>query len=64
MAYFFAGVDTGAVPSSLRHQRAMLELTRSFVAIANCKHQEALCSLARMLAKVTVGFEQSADAFD
>jgi transcriptional regulator with XRE-family HTH domain len=64
VGHFFAGVDTGAGPKASRHQRVLLELARSFLAIPNRDHQAALCSLARTLAGIAVGVEQAAAAFD
>jgi transcriptional regulator with XRE-family HTH domain len=61
VAYFFDGVD-GARPAanSSRYQRAGLELARTFLAIANREHQEALCGLARTLAGVEAGVDRPA----
>ena len=54
-SYFFDGVNAGLAPNPLRHPRIGLELARCFLAISNCHHQEALCSLARTLAGGEVG---------
>jgi transcriptional regulator with XRE-family HTH domain len=64
VAYFFAGADSSKGFKSSRHQRVLLELARSFLAIPNRDQQAALCSLARTLAGVAAGAELSADAFD
>ena len=55
VSYFFDGVNAGLAPNPLRHPRIGLELARCFLAISNCQHQEALCSLARTLAGGEVG---------
>jgi transcriptional regulator with XRE-family HTH domain len=51
IGYFFNGLTTapGAVTASPQ-QRRMLELTRHFMAIADRRHQEAICNLGRSLA--------------
>jgi transcriptional regulator with XRE-family HTH domain len=55
VSYFFDGVNAGLAPNPLRHPRIGLDLARCFLAISNCQHQEALCSLARTLAGGEVG---------
>ena len=63
VGYFFAGVDAARpVANAARHQRAELELARSFLAIANREYQEALCSLARTLAGVEADVDRPAIA--
>ena len=49
VAYFFAGLG-GSKRSFTPQQRRLLELTRSFTAIADARHRTALCDLARTLA--------------
>ena len=54
VGYFYEGMDVqreAAKPSP--KQRLLLELTRNFVAISDRRRQEAICSLARALAKRT-----------
>jgi len=55
VSYFFDGVNAGLAPNPLRHPRIGLDLACCFLAISNCQHQEALCSLARTLAGGEVG---------
>ena len=50
VGYFYEGLSGAAEaiePST--QQRLLLELARSFVALPSCKHQEAICHLARVL---------------
>ena len=49
VGYFYrrAGLEPGAVKASPQ-QRLMIELARNFVAIADRRQQEAICSLARI----------------
>ncbi|GBD42646.1 hypothetical protein HRbin40_00101 [bacterium HR40] len=53
--YFFEGLDDGtqgrvSERRLMPQQRLLLELARHFANIANRRHQEALCNLARALA--------------
>lgn len=50
VAYFFEGADDGPEPQLTPRQRMCLELARNFMNIGNQRHQEALSSLARILA--------------
>ncbi|MFZ1428153.1 MAG: helix-turn-helix transcriptional regulator [Geminicoccaceae bacterium] len=53
VGYFYDGL--GAEAGAFRptqQQRLLLELTRNFVAIANRRHQEAICNLARALSNM------------
>lgn len=50
VAYFFEGVNDGPEPELTPRQRMCLELARNFMNIGNERHQEALSSLARILA--------------
>jgi transcriptional regulator with XRE-family HTH domain len=51
IGYFFEGLggNNGFKPTP--QQRLLLEMARSFIAIPNRKHQDAVCSLARALAE-------------
>jgi transcriptional regulator with XRE-family HTH domain len=56
ISYFFDEVEPGrqakATPAEMMpQQRMLLELARNFANIPTKKHQEALCSLARVLAE-------------
>ncbi|MDX6749349.1 helix-turn-helix domain-containing protein [Geminicoccaceae bacterium 1502E] len=55
IGYFFEDADPTSEPRTqpatmLPQQRMLLELARNFANIGSRKHQEALCSLARVLA--------------
>jgi transcriptional regulator with XRE-family HTH domain len=50
VGYFFEGAEAGPAPVPTGQQRLMLELARGFVALPR-PQQEALCALARALAK-------------
>ena len=62
VGYFYDGI--GAEPGTFAptaNQRRLLELSRSFGAIASRRQQEALCSLARALAGSELAAEVSAE---
>jgi transcriptional regulator with XRE-family HTH domain len=62
VGYFYDGI--GAEPGAFAptaQQRRLLELSRSFGAIASRRQQEALCSLARALAGSELAAEVSAE---
>ncbi len=50
VGFFFEGLESGQAPDLTARQRMCLELARNFANIADEKHQEALCHLARVLA--------------
>lgn len=50
VSHFFEGMDSEGLCSPTPHQRLLLELTRNFISIPR-KHQEAICSFARVLAE-------------
>ncbi len=50
VGYFFQGLDTNGDFQPTPQQRMLLELARSFISLPNRRHQEALCTLARVLA--------------
>jgi transcriptional regulator with XRE-family HTH domain len=50
VGYFFEGVETESAIRPNPQQRMLLELARNFVALPSRRHQEALCTLARVLA--------------
>jgi transcriptional regulator with XRE-family HTH domain len=51
IAYFFEGLEGAGPSGTTAHQRLLLDLARSFTALPSRKHQEALCSIARLLAE-------------
>ena len=50
VAYFFEGLGTEHAVRPNPQQPRLLELARNFVALPSRRHQEALCTLARVLA--------------
>lgn len=52
VGFFYEGIggDGRGAGKPATHQRLLLELTRSFVAIADRRQREAICNLARSLA--------------
>ncbi len=50
VGYFFEGVETERDVHPNVQQPMLLELTRNFVALPSRRHQEALCTLVRVLA--------------
>ena len=46
---------TGVAPVSAGQERALLELARDFARLPDQGHREALCLLARALARAEVG---------
>lgn len=48
--FFFEGLGNAGAPDPAGHQRRCLELARNFANIAEEKHREALCQMARALA--------------
>ncbi len=63
ISYFFEDIDpekrNKPKPSEMMpQQRMLLELARNFAGINNRKHQDALCNLARVLAKAEVARAQ------
>ena len=50
IGYFFQGAESRDSFRPTPQQRLLLELARSFVALPNRRHQEAICGLARALA--------------
>ncbi len=53
VGYFFEGMAEVGKTEPSPQQRMLLELARSFVAISNRRHQEAVYNLARALADET-----------
>jgi transcriptional regulator with XRE-family HTH domain len=51
VGYFFEGLGGKNTFTATSQQRLLLELARSFIAIPNRKHQEAICSAVRALAE-------------
>ena len=50
VGFFFKGLDDDReVLEPTLQQRMLLELARSFIAVSNRRHQEAICMVARML---------------
>jgi transcriptional regulator with XRE-family HTH domain len=50
VGYFFEGMNSGEGFQPTPQQRMLLELARNFISVPNRRHQEAICSLARVLA--------------
>ena len=50
--YFFDGMEGGEAQQPSPRQRMCMEIVRNFSTISNESHQEALCEMARALAKV------------
>jgi transcriptional regulator with XRE-family HTH domain len=50
VGFFFEDLNGAGDLSLLPQQRMLLELARNFIAIPNRRHQEAICSLVRVLA--------------
>jgi transcriptional regulator with XRE-family HTH domain len=50
VSYFFESVETEYNVHPNVQQPRLLELARNFVALPSRRHQEALCTLARVLA--------------
>jgi transcriptional regulator with XRE-family HTH domain len=57
VGYFFAGVETESAIRPNPQQRMLLELARNFVALPSRRHQEALCTLVRVLANAELAPE-------
>jgi transcriptional regulator with XRE-family HTH domain len=51
VGYFFEGLEGNIAFKATPQQRLLLQLASSFVAIPICKHQDAVCLLARALAE-------------
>ena len=51
VGFFFDGIDEVQVFRPSPKQRVLLELARSFINMPNRQYQDALCNLARVLAK-------------
>ncbi len=51
VGYFFQGLETNGDFQPTPQQRMLLELARCFISLPNRRHQEALCTLARVLAE-------------
>ena len=62
VGYFFEGLQGGARGTPTPQQRVFLDLARNFKSIRSRKHQEAICSLTRILANVESA--SGADAWD
>jgi transcriptional regulator with XRE-family HTH domain len=56
VGYFFEGLDGAPGSEPTPQQRVFLDLARNFRNIRTPKHQEAICSLARILANVETTF--------
>jgi transcriptional regulator with XRE-family HTH domain len=62
VGYFYDGLAaTAAAVVASPQQRRMLELTRHFMAIADRRHQEAICTLGRSLANHDLGDDLDLD---
>ena len=62
VGFLYEGI--GAPPGAgkpTEHQRLLLELARNFVAIADRRHQEAICGLARSLASTDMEAIEESD---
>jgi transcriptional regulator with XRE-family HTH domain len=57
VGYFFEGVETESAIRPNPQQRMLLELARNFVALPSRRHQEALCTLVRVLANAELAPE-------
>ncbi len=55
VAFFFGGMEGNQDFKPTPQQRMLLDLARSFIALSNRKHQEALCSFVRALAEMGDG---------
>jgi transcriptional regulator with XRE-family HTH domain len=57
IGHFFAGLEpaAGARPASTKREQALLMLARDFTRLPDQGHREALCLLARALARAEVG---------
>ena len=64
VGYFYDGIgaEPGAFAPTAQQRRLLLELSRSFGAIASRRQQEALCSLARALAGAGLAADVDAEA--
>ena len=62
VGYFFEGLQGGPRGTPTPQQRVFLDLARNFKSIRSRKHQEAICSLTRILANVESA--SGADAWD
>jgi transcriptional regulator with XRE-family HTH domain len=56
IGYFFEGLEGAPRSEPSPQQRVFLDLARNFRNIRTPRHQEAICSLARILANVESGF--------
>jgi transcriptional regulator with XRE-family HTH domain len=52
IGYFFEGLQNGSPSEPTPQQRVFLDLARNFRSIRTPKHQEAICSLTRILANL------------
>jgi transcriptional regulator with XRE-family HTH domain len=57
VGYFFEGVETESAIRPNPQQRMLLELARNFIALPSRRHQEALCTLVRVLANAKLAPE-------
>jgi transcriptional regulator with XRE-family HTH domain len=57
VGYFFEGLETESAIRPNPQQRMLLELARNFVALPSRRHQEALCTLVRVLANAELAPE-------
>jgi transcriptional regulator with XRE-family HTH domain len=57
VGFFFEGLQSDPRSAPTLQQRVFLDLARNFRNIRTRKHQEAICSLARILANVEHGSE-------
>jgi transcriptional regulator with XRE-family HTH domain len=51
ISFFFEGLQSFGTTSSTAQQRMLLDLARSFAALPSRRHQEAICSIARLLSE-------------
>jgi transcriptional regulator with XRE-family HTH domain len=63
VGYFFEGLENNSHSDPTPQQRVFLDLARNFRSIRRRKHQEAICSLTRILANVENGSDIE-DAWD
>jgi transcriptional regulator with XRE-family HTH domain len=62
IGYFFEGMDDERATKPTVQQRMQLDLARTFIALPNRKHQEALRDLARALAQPELAVAGGDDA--
>jgi transcriptional regulator with XRE-family HTH domain len=64
VGYFFEGLESEQQSAPTPQQRVFLDLARNFRNIRTAKHQEAICSLTRILANVEEKASRIGDGWD